>query len=517
MAIAAENPNTAFPHAARIPYAFAQAQGVLPGANEGVAVIVYTRPNASADGLSEIRRVLARPIRVEPVGAERFAALLARAYNQSTGAGGPAIAARVATDLARETDLGALLQELPQSEDLLAGGEEGAGAPVVRTINAILLEALRERASDIHFEPFETRSLVRFRIDGVLREVVEPPRALHAALVSRIKIMANLDIAEKRLPQDGRISLKLGDKAVDVRVSTVPTGQNERVVLRLLDQDAARLDLGALGMDRPTLDALDALVHRPHGIVLVTGPTGSGKTTTLYAALSRLDRARHNIMTAEDPIEYAIDGVGQIQINPKIDLTFALALRSILRQDPDVIMIGEIRDAETAQIAVQASLTGHLVLATLHTNDAASAVTRLADMGIEPYLLASSLLGVLAQRLVRRLCPHCRTTHAVSADERALLERIGGQTGQSEPGARLYRPAGCAPCNHTGYAGRTGIYELLVVDDAVRAIIHERRSERDLRAHMNTGAARSLAQDALRWLADGTTALEEVLRVCETT
>ena len=268
-------PAAAFPHAAQIPYAFAQAQGVLPGADEGVAVIVYTRPNASADGLSELRRILARPIRAEPVGAERFAALLARAYNQAPDSSSamPAIAARVATDLARETDLSALLQDLPQSEALLAASEDGsaAAAPVVRTINAILLEALRERASDIHFEPFETRSLVRFRIDGVLREVVEPPRALHAALVSRLKIMANLDIAEKRLPQDGRISLKLGDKPVDVRVSTVPTGNNERVVLRLLDQDSAHLDLGALGMDTATLNAVDALVRRPHGIVLVTG------------------------------------------------------------------------------------------------------------------------------------------------------------------------------------------------------------------------------------------------------
>ena len=518
MANAADSPSAvlpaAFPHAAHIPYAFAQAQGVLPGGDEGVAVIVYTRPNASSDGLSEVRRILARPIRAEPVGAERFAVLLARAYNQaSPGTNAPAIAARVATDLARESDLSSLLQDLPQSEDLLAGGDDGsaAAAPVVRTINAILLEALRERASDIHFEPFETRSLVRFRIDGVLREVVEPPRALHAALVSRLKIMANLDIAEKRLPQDGRISLKLGDKPVDVRVSSVPTGNSERVVLRLLDQDSAHLDLGALGMDGGTLHAVDALVRRPHGIVLVTGPTGSGKTTTLYAALSRLDRARHNIMTVEDPIEYALDGIGQMQVNPKIDLTFALALRSILRQDPDVIMIGEIRDAETAQIAVQASLTGHLVLATLHTNDAASAVTRLADMGTEPYLLASSLLGVLAQRLVRRLCPHCREAYPAAADERALVQRLGGaDIGQ------LYRPRGCSRCNDSGYSGRTGIYELLLVDDTVRGIIHERRSERELRAHMGAGAARSLARDALRWLQDGTTSLAEVLRVCET-
>ena len=511
MASAGDNLPGAFPHAARIAYSFAQAQGVLPGADEGIAVIVYTRPNASADGISEVRRILARPVRAEPVSAERFAAMLARAYNQAAdGAQGPAIAARVATDLAREKDLSALLSDLPQSEDLLAGDDASAAAPVVRTINAILLEALRERASDIHFEAFEGRSSVRFRIDGVLREVLEPPRALHAALVSRLKIMANLDIAEKRLPQDGRITLKLGDKPVDVRVSTVPTGASERVVLRLLDKDSARLDLGALGMADGTLEAVDALIQRPHGILLVTGPTGSGKTTTLYASLSRLDRAHHNIMTVEDPIEYALDGVGQIQVNPRIELTFGRALRSILRQDPDVIMIGEIRDAETAQIAVQASLTGHLVLATLHTNDAASAVTRLADMGIEPYLLASSLLGVLAQRLVRRLCPHCAEPYSPHPDEQGLVERLGGG-----PVARLFRPRGCAECNHTGYAGRTGIYELLPVDDAVRAIIHERRSERDLRAHMARSGARSLGQDALRWL-DGTTSLAEVMRVCET-
>ena len=554
--------STTFPHAALIPYAFAQAQGVLPGADEGVAVIVYTRPNASGDGLSEVRRILARPIRVEPVGADRFAQLLARAYNQTPSGGaapaGATISARVATDLARESDLSALLQDLPQSDDLLAGADasSAAAAPVVRTINAILLEALRERASDIHFEPFESRSLVRFRIDGVLREVVEPPRALHAALVSRLKIMANLDIAERRLPQDGRISLKLGDKPVDVRVSTVPTGASERVVLRLLDQDSAHLDLKALGMDAPLMEAVDALIRRPHGILLVTGPTGSGKTTTLYAALSRLDRARHNIMTVEDPIEYALDGVGQMQVNPKIDLTFALALRAILRQDPDVIMIGEIRDAETAQIAVQASLTGHLVLATLHTNDAASAVTRLADMGTEPYLLASSLLGVLAQRLIRRLCIHCRESYEPAADERALLKRLDATRVK-----QLHRARGCAHCNDTGYSGRSGIYELLQVDEPVRAIIHERRSERDLRAHLamgggasagsnarlaegpegasagsnarlaegpegasagsnarpGEGPAKSLAKDAVRWLEDGTTSLAEVLRVCETT
>jgi len=488
--------------AARIPYAFAQAHGVLAYARDGESVVVLLRPDATVDGIAEVRRVLERPLVTRGVPADAFAQELARAYNQG-GAG----ALVWNDDPARGGDLARLLQDIPEAEDLLDAGTQ---APVIRMINALLLQALRERASDLHFEPYEARSVVRFRIDGVLRDVIEPPRALHAALVSRLKIMALLDIAEKRLPQDGRITLKLGDKPVDVRVSTVPTGTSERVVLRLLDKDSARLDLGALGMADDTLRAIDALIQRPHGILLVTGPTGSGKTTTLYAALSRLDRAHHNIMTVEDPIEYALDGVGQIQVNPRIELTFARALRSILRQDPDVIMIGEIRDAETAQIAVQASLTGHLVLATLHTNDAASAITRLADMGIEPYLVASSLLGVLAQRLVRRLCPECTEADAPSPEEHALLERLGGHGIH-----RLHRPRGCAACHHTGYAGRTGIYELLGVDESVRASIHEQQGERELRALMTAGGMQSLARDALRWLASGETSLAEVLRVSE--
>jgi general secretion pathway protein E len=375
-------------------------------------------------------------------------------------------------------------------------------------INALLLQALRERASDIHFEPYEARSVVRFRIDGVLHDVIEPPRALHAALVSRLKVMASLDIAEKRLPQDGRMALKLGDKSVDVRVSTLPTGPGERVVLRLLDKDAARLDLAALGMSEATLAAVDRLIREPHGIVLVTGPTGSGKTTTLYAAMSRLDRTTLNVMTVEDPIEFALDGVGQTQVNPRIDLTFARALRSILRQDPDIIMIGEIRDLETAQIAVQASLTGHLVLATLHTNDSVSAVTRLADMGVEPYLLASSLLGVLAQRLVRRLCPQCRDAAPASEGEAQVLATLG-----VPPETALSRANGCEACGRSGYRGRTGLYELLLVDDDVRRAIHDRGGEPALRALAAANGLRTLAIDGARWLRDGTTSLSELLRV----
>ncbi|MGE5737452.1 MAG: type II secretion system ATPase GspE [Betaproteobacteria bacterium] len=485
--------------AARIPYAFARAHGVLAWRNEGDAVVVLLRPDATIEGIAELKRVLNRPLVTRAVEAETFAAELARAYNQ----GGAALALR--EGLANEADLARLMQELPASEDLL---DDSAQAPVIRMINALLLQALRERASDLHFEPYEARAVVRFRIDGMLRDIVEPPRALHGALVSRLKIMAGLDIAEKRLPQDGRIALKLGDRQVDVRVSTLPTGAGERVVLRLLDQEAARLDLAALGMSDVTLDAVDRLIRQPHGILLVTGPTGSGKTTTLYAALSRLPRGSANMMTVEDPIEYAIDGVAQTQVNARIDLTFARALRSILRQDPDVIMIGEIRDLETAQIAVQASLTGHLVLATLHTNDAASAITRLADMGVEPYLLASSLLGVLAQRLVRTLCTHCKSVSPPSDGERRLHADLGLPAATA-----VWQAAGCEHCNQSGFSGRTGVYELLQIDDALRRLIHDGAGELALRDAALRAGMQRLRGDGARLIAAGTTSLTELTRV----
>ena len=485
--------------AARIPYAFARAHGVLAWRNEGDAVVVLLRPDATIEGIAELKRVLDRPLVTRAVEAETFAAELARAYNQ----GGAALALR--EGLANEADLARLMQELPASEDLL---DDSAQAPVIRMINALLLQALRERASDLHFEPYEARAVVRFRVDGMLRDIVEPPRALHGALVSRLKIMAGLDIAEKRLPQDGRIALKLGDRQVDVRVSTLPTGAGERVVLRLLDQEAARLDLAALGMSDVTLDAIDRLIRQPHGILLVTGPTGSGKTTTLYSALSRLPRGSANMMTVEDPIEYAIDGVAQTQVNARIDLTFARALRSILRQDPDVIMIGEIRDLETAQIAVQASLTGHLVLATLHTNDAASAITRLADMGVEPYLLASSLLGVLAQRLVRTLCTHCKSVSPPSDGERRLHEDLG-----LPPATAVWQAAGCEHCNQSGFSGRTGVYELLQIDDTLRRLIHDGAGELALRDAALRAGMQRLRGDGARLIAAGTTSLTELTRV----
>ena len=483
----------------RIPYAFARTHGVLALTDDGEAVHVLVRSDASLEGIAELKRVLQRPLRTTTVNAERFAAELANAYNRASPV------AQITEDFSRDTDLSRLLQDIPKAEDLLGPTSD---APVIRMINALLLQALRERASDIHFEPYEARSVVRFRIDGVLVDVIEPPRALHAALVSRLKVMASLDIAEKRLPQDGRMALKLGDKSVDVRVSTLPTGPGERVVLRLLDKDAARLDLAALGMSERTRAAVDGLIREPHGIVLVTGPTGSGKTTTLYAAMSRLDRATLNVMTVEDPIEFALDGVGQTQINPKVELSFARALRSILRQDPDIIMIGEIRDLETAQIAVQASLTGHLVLATLHTNDSVSAVTRLADMGVEPYLLASSVLGVLAQRLVRCLCPACRASAAATPGEASILQALGLPSA-----GRLWRADGCEGCSRTGYRGRTGIYELMLVDEDVRRAIHDRIGEPSLRELAARKGLRTLATDGARWLSDGTTSLSELLRV----
>jgi general secretion pathway protein E len=488
---------------ARIPYAFARAHGVLAWREEGDAVVVLMRPDATVEGIAELRRVLNRPLVTRAVAADAFATELARAYNQA----GAALA--MSESLANEADLSRLMQELPPGEDLL---DAGAQAPVIRMINALLLQALRERASDLHFEPYESRAVVRFRIDGMLRDALEPPRALHGALVSRIKIMAGLDIAEKRLPQDGRIALKLGDRQVDVRVSTLPTGAGERVVLRLLDQEAARLDLTALGMSAETLAAVDRLIREPHGILLVTGPTGSGKTTTLYAALSRLPRGSTNMMTVEDPIEYALDGVAQTQVSARIDLTFARALRAILRQDPDVIMIGEIRDLETAQIAVQASLTGHLVLATLHTNDAASAITRLADMGVEPYLLASSLLGVLAQRLVRTLCPGCRVAAAPSEGERRLLDGLGLQAARD-----AWSAPGCAQCNDTGFSGRTGIYELLRIDERLRRLIHDGAGELALRDAALRAGMRQLREDGARWIADGRTSLAELTRVTRET
>ena len=463
-----------------LPYAFARGNQLLLE-DDDRTLTLWHAGSASPSALAEVMRKHA-PRELQQLDAQAMAQRITSAYAQ-----GESSAATVVSEVQSDADLSRLMQELPAVEDLLETSDD---APIIRMLNALLTQAVRDGASDIHIEPYERHSSVRFRVDGTLREVVQPNRALHAALISRLKIMAELDIAEKRLPQDGRISLRIGTRAIDVRVSTLPSAHGERAVLRLLDKSESQLSLEAVGMTGDVLDRFLHLIAQPHGIVLVTGPTGSGKTTTLYAALSRMDAGHSNIITVEDPIEYELPGIGQTQVNPKIDLDFAKALRAILRQDPDVIMIGEIRDHETAQIAIQASLTGHLVLATLHTNDAASAVTRLTDMGIEPFLLSSSLLGVLGQRLVRKLCPHCR-----------LL--AGGE----------YRPVGCAECGHTGYQGRTGVFELMTANDAIRALIHDRAAEADIHAAALAAGMRLMRDDGERLVREGITSREELVRV----
>ncbi|MFG6455291.1 type II secretion system ATPase GspE [Roseateles sp. BYS96W] len=465
-----------------LPYAFAKANCVLLE-DDGSSLTLWMPPDAGWATLSEVQRQYV----VDRLEAEPANALMDRI--NAAYAGSESSAATVVGEVESAVDLSRMMQDLPAVEDLLEAAND---APIIRMLNALLTQAAKDGASDIHIEPYERSSSVRFRVDGTLREVVQPNRALHAALISRLKIMAELDIAEKRLPQDGRISLRIGGRAIDVRVSTLPSAHGERAVLRLLDKSESKFTLEGLGMDGRVLTSFKNLVQQPHGIVLVTGPTGSGKTTSLYASLQTVDTSTTNVLTVEDPIEYELPGIGQTQVNAKIDLTFAKALRAILRQDPDVIMIGEIRDYETAQIAIQASLTGHLVLATLHTNDATSAVTRLTDMGIEPFLLSSSLLGVLAQRLVRRLCPSCKR--------------------QDETTGR-WHAVGCENCGNTGYKGRLGVYELMVADETVRGLIHNRAAESELLAAAQAGGLRSMREDGDRLIAAGVTSLEEVLRV----
>jgi len=460
--------------------------------------VLYHRSTVTLPTLVEVFRYLGTDFHPVAVEDEQFEVLLHQNYEQSSNR-----AMQLMEDIDDGLDLAHIAGALPETEDLLESQDD---APIIRLINALLAEAVKEEVSDIHIEPFEGDLVVRFRVDGILREVIRPNRAVAPLLASRIKVMAKLDIAEKRLPQDGRISLRVAGRAVDIRVSTLPSGHGERVVLRLLDKKAGRLDLGLLGMDDATSSQIDELIHRPHGIVLVTGPTGSGKTTTLYAALSRLNDHKRNILTVEDPIEYYLDGIGQTQVNPKVDMSFARGLRAILRQDPDVVMVGEIRDLETVEIAVQASLTGHLVLSTLHTNTAVGAITRLRDMGVEPFLLSSSVIGVLSQRLVRVLCGACKRPFHPDPKE---LEMLGPQTGRD---VMLYAPVGCDRCNHTGYRGRTGIYELVVVDEQLRRMIHDESGEQDMEAYAHR-LHRSIRQDGVRKILAGETSMEEVFRV----
>ncbi len=480
-----------------LPYAFAKRHGILISQIEDDRVHVLTHKNLSPQILAEVRRVTGRRLSLNSASDEQFAALLAQTYEQGSDQ-----AMAMMEGVGDELDLDQLAQTL-EPEDLMEAEDD---APIIRLINALLTEAIKINASDIHIEPFENSMRVRFRVDGMLREILKPPGNIAPLVISRIKVMAKLDIAEKRLPQDGRISLRVAGRAVDVRVSTLPSGYGERVVLRLLDKQAGRLDLEQLGMDAKIEKQFDHLLHKPHGIILVTGPTGSGKTTTLYAGLTRLNEKSRNILTVEDPIEYYIDGIGQTQVNNKIDMNFARGLRSILRQDPDVVMIGEIRDIETASIAVQASLTGHLVLSTLHTNSAIGAITRLRDMGVEPFLLASSLIGVMAQRLVRKLCPHCKQPHEITTSEHNWLNLPENEI------PTIYSATGCAKCNHIGYIGRTGLYEFIPVDDKLMDMIHEGEGEHAMEQYARHYAT-SLRQDGRRMILRGITSLEEVIRV----
>ena len=480
----------------RLPFAWSKRHGVTlhPDAGE-----VLYMPNAVPSALSEVGRVAAEGLKWRQVDEEGFHEALSSIYERDA-----AEAQRIADDAGESLFLENLADALPNMGDLL---EQEDDAPIIRLINAILAEALRRHASDVHVETFEQDLVVRLRVDGQLREILRPKRQLAPLLVSRIKVMAELDIAEKRVPQDGRMSLRIGGREIDVRVSTIPTAEGERVVLRLLEKQGTRLLLPNLGMASRNLKRLRALAGRPHGIFLVTGPTGSGKTTTLYASLSEIDTGGLNVLTVEDPIEYQLDGIGQTQVNLKANLTFGVGLRAILRQDPDVVMVGEIRDTETADIAIRASLTGHLVLSTLHTNTAIGAVTRLIDMNIAPWLLSSSLNGVMAQRLVRKLCIHCRSLEEPEPREREFLREFdrGGQL-------KVWHPVGCEHCAQEGYRGRTGVYELIEFDGVLRNLIHDRASETELEKTARERCP-SIRDDAFAKVRDGITSVDEALRV----
>ncbi|MBY0544906.1 MAG: type II secretion system ATPase GspE [Gammaproteobacteria bacterium] len=482
----------------KIPFYFAKRHGVaLTSYDEQQADVVYTGALKSAVFM-ELRRFLGLPLQLTHLTKEDFEITLAKLYEAQDEA-----TQQINQEVEDELDLSEMMQSMPKTEDLLDSADD---APIIRLINALLSQAIKTQASDIHIEPFEDKLVIRYRIDGVLREMLAPQRVLAPLIISRIKVMAKLDIAEKRLPQDGRIALKIGGRQVDVRVSTMPSGHGERVVLRLLDKQVAHLDLNHLGMGQETQKLVTELIAKPHGIILITGPTGSGKTTSLYAMLTSLNEPSRNILTVEDPIEYYLQGIGQTQVNHKVNMTFAKGLRAMLRQDPDVVMIGEIRDLETAEIAVQASLTGHLVLSTLHTNTAIGAITRLKDMGVEPFLLASSLIGVAAQRLVRVLCSHCKQAAMATPTECDILK-----ADPANP-PTIYHTKGCDQCNYIGYRGRTGIYELIAIKDDLREMIHSQVSEQDMDNYCRKHYP-SIRQDGMRRILAGQTTMEEVLRV----
>ncbi|MCW5588557.1 MAG: type II secretion system ATPase GspE [Legionellales bacterium] len=475
-------------------YQFAKQQGVLILMNAFKQLYVLIHAHTDADAIAEIRRYFNQELHIFTLSSQRFTELLPKLFGHSN-------AKAAVENLEEDLDLNDLVEHIAETAELL---DDQNDAPIIRLMNALFIQAIKSQASDIHIETYAKNMIVRFRIDGVLRDILQPRRALAPFVTSRIKVMAKLDIAEKRLPQDGRISLSIGGHNIDVRVSTLPSNDGERIVLRILDKNTIRLDLNDLGMNGSQLDLMKELIQKPHGIILVTGPTGSGKTTTLYAVLSQLNEISRNILTVEDPIEFDLPGIGQTAVNPKVEMTFARGLRAILRQDPDVVMVGEIRDVETAEIAVQASLTGHLVLSTLHTNTAIGAITRLRDMGIEPFLIASSLVGVIAQRLIRLLCQACKEAYQPSAEECQLLN--------IKPTQLLYRDVGCKQCDNLGYRGRAAIYEIIPIDDTLKQSIHENYGEQQM---INTirETYPSLLTNAYQQVIAGNTTLTEIIRV----
>ncbi len=482
----------------RLPYSFAKNHGVVVGEMKEDHVLIYHLPNTSLQALAEVQRLLQCKMQLEKVDEKAFQQHLAHVYQSKSSI------LDAAEGMEEDIDLSLLASQLPVSEDLLENQDD---APIIRLLNALFTQAIKQKASDIHIETYEDKVLVRNRIDGVLHEVLEIQRAIAPLVISRVKVMAKLDIAEKRIPQDGRISLRIGGHNIDVRVSTLPSNHGERVVLRILDKQAAQLDLSLLGMPQSTLKTIRKMIAEPHGIILVTGPTGSGKTTSLYAMLTELNEVTRNILTIEDPIEYDLEGIGQTQVNTKVQMTFAKGLRAILRQDPDVVMIGEIRDLETAEIAVQASLTGHLVLSTLHTNSALGALARLRDMGVESFLMSSSIVGLIAQRLVRKLCPHCKTPHQLRTDEMELM----GLSADADI-SKVCEPKGCEVCNHVGYRGRSGIYELIAIDEILRGMIHRNEDVQSIENYLRP-ATPSIRDDGFKRVLAGDTSLAEILRV----
>jgi general secretion pathway protein E len=488
----------------RVPIGFAKDHGILPLQREASGAIrVAVVDPLDTTPLDDLRLLFeGADLRLELANQRTILGAINEVYDR-----GPGLTDALAEDAAE--DLSALASEISQEPQDLIEAEDDA--PIIKLVNSLLHNAVKERASDVHLEPFEREIRVRFRIDDILYEPIKPlPRALHASIVSRIKIMGALNIAEKRLPQDGRIRLKIAGRDYDVRLSTLPVAYGERVVMRLLPRTQDLQNLEKLGFDKNQLATIERLISRPNGILLVTGPTGSGKTTTLYGALARINSTDKNIITVEDPVEIQLPGIGQIEVNAKVGLTFASGLRSILRQDPNVILIGEIRDLETAEIAIQASLTGHLVFSTLHTNDAPSAITRLVDMGVEPFLVASSLVAVLAQRLVRVLCPDCRVGYDAEREE--LLE-IGIDIG-SKP-RKVYRPEGCAGCNYSGYRGRVGIFEMMLVDDDIRGLVSQNIDSKTIKNMAVRKGMHSLRSDGARKVLAGVTSVAEVLRATE--